>query len=156
MTEGFAGDDPLVEVKEIADRLKVHKMSVYRLIHTGKLPALRIGTTYRVYQSDVDKHMASLAYAPRPGHKTSRDKGRRPTEDLYVYLGARLKELREKKGVGVMTMAAKMGIDRMSVHNSESGRRRTAVHQLVEYCDVLGEDPAAVLAAVLAEAPRTG
>ena len=52
-------DDPLLKVAEVADRLRVSKMTVYRLIHQGiagnRLKAVKIGRSFRVPQSEVDR-----------------------------------------------------------------------------------------------------
>jgi excisionase family DNA binding protein len=33
-------------------------MTVYRLVNSGELPALRIGKSYRLREDDVDKYLA--------------------------------------------------------------------------------------------------
>lgn len=38
----------MLTVAEVADRLGVPRMTVYRMIHAGDLPADRVGATYRV------------------------------------------------------------------------------------------------------------
>lgn len=38
----------LLTVAEVANRLRVSKMTIYRLIHAGDLPALRVGHSFRV------------------------------------------------------------------------------------------------------------
>ena len=35
-------------VAEVADIMRVSKMTVYRLVHAGDLPAVRFGRSYRV------------------------------------------------------------------------------------------------------------
>ncbi len=42
-------------VSEVADVMRVSKMTVYRLIHAGELPAIRVGKSFRVPQAAVDK-----------------------------------------------------------------------------------------------------
>ncbi len=44
-------------VAEVAEQLRVSKMSVYRLIHTGDLEAVRFGRSFRVPQSAVDRYL---------------------------------------------------------------------------------------------------
>ena len=44
---------PLAEVRfltvaEVAAMMRVSKMTVYRLVHSGELPALRVGRSFRV------------------------------------------------------------------------------------------------------------
>jgi len=53
-------DDPLLSVAEIADVLRVSRMTVYRLVNDGTIPALRVGRTFRVYESSVRKYLASI------------------------------------------------------------------------------------------------
>ncbi|OKL46924.1 DNA-binding protein [Boudabousia liubingyangii] len=45
----------LATVAEIADLLRVSKMTVYRMIHDGELPAIRVGRSFRVPQTVVDQ-----------------------------------------------------------------------------------------------------
>ncbi|MGI6878696.1 helix-turn-helix domain-containing protein [Microbacterium sp. gxy059] len=40
-------------VAEVADLMRVSKMTVYRLVHAGELPAVRFGRSYRVPASAV-------------------------------------------------------------------------------------------------------
>ncbi|MDO5048621.1 MAG: helix-turn-helix domain-containing protein [Actinomycetaceae bacterium] len=42
-----------VTVAEVADLMRVSKMTVYRMIHAGELPAMRVGKSFRVPQSAV-------------------------------------------------------------------------------------------------------
>jgi len=50
--------DRLLTVGEVADTLRVSHMTVYRLIKTGELPALRVGKNYRLRESDVDRYLS--------------------------------------------------------------------------------------------------
>ena len=40
-------------VAEVASMMRVSKMTVYRLVHSGELPAVRFGRSYRVPESAV-------------------------------------------------------------------------------------------------------
>ena len=40
-------------VAEVADAMRVSKMTVYRLVHSGDLPAIRFGRSFRVPESAV-------------------------------------------------------------------------------------------------------
>ena len=58
---GWAGrqaGDRLLTVAEVAATMRVSNMTVYRLIKTGELPALRVGKNYRIRESDVDAYLA--------------------------------------------------------------------------------------------------
>lgn len=44
-------------VAEVAARLRVSKMTVYRLVHGGELPAARVGRSFRVPRRAVEDHL---------------------------------------------------------------------------------------------------
>ena len=45
-------------VQEVADLMRVSSMTVYRLIKSGDLPAVRVGRSFRVAEGDVDTYLA--------------------------------------------------------------------------------------------------
>ena len=51
---GRQAGDRLLTVAEVAATVRVSNMTVYRLIKSGDLPALRVGKNYRIRESDVD------------------------------------------------------------------------------------------------------
>ena len=53
----FVGDR-LLTVAEVAATMRVSNMTVYRLIKSGDLPALRVGKNYRIRESDVDVYLS--------------------------------------------------------------------------------------------------
>ncbi len=67
MTAGAAGGRPeparpgpppaLLTVSEVAAALRVSKMTVYRLIHSGELPALLVRRSFRVRMTDFVEHL---------------------------------------------------------------------------------------------------
>ncbi|MDQ0985161.1 helix-turn-helix domain-containing protein [Streptomyces sp. V2I9] len=53
---------PLNEVKfltvaEVASVMRVSKMTVYRLVHSGHLPAIRVGRSFRVPEQAVHTYL---------------------------------------------------------------------------------------------------
>lgn len=52
MAENFA-NAKFMTVTEVADMMRVSRMTVYRMIHAGDLPAVRFGRSYRVPQEAV-------------------------------------------------------------------------------------------------------
>ena len=46
-------------VQEVEDLMRVSSMTVYRLIKAGDLPAVRVGRSFRVSDSDVDAYLAA-------------------------------------------------------------------------------------------------
>ncbi len=55
----FVGDR-LLTVSEVAATMRVSNMTVYRLIKRGDLPAIRLGKTYRVLESEVERYLSGL------------------------------------------------------------------------------------------------
>ncbi|HJF13588.1 MAG TPA: helix-turn-helix domain-containing protein [Enteractinococcus helveticum] len=52
VAESFA-NAKFMTVTEVADMMRVSRMTVYRMIHAGELPAVRFGRSYRVPQEAV-------------------------------------------------------------------------------------------------------
>lgn len=50
-------DATFLTVAEVAAAMRVSKMTVYRLVHSGELPAVRVGRSFRVQQSAVDEYL---------------------------------------------------------------------------------------------------
>jgi excisionase family DNA binding protein len=50
-------------VAEVADIMRVSKMSVYRLIHSGSIEAVRFGRSFRVPEPAVDAYLRGSYYA---------------------------------------------------------------------------------------------
>jgi len=44
-------------VAEVADIMRVSKMTVYRLVHSGDLPAARVGRSFRVPERAVQEYL---------------------------------------------------------------------------------------------------
>lgn len=42
-------------VAEVAEMARVSKMTVYRMVHSGELPAIRVGKSFRVPANEVEK-----------------------------------------------------------------------------------------------------
>ncbi|MBX5487777.1 helix-turn-helix domain-containing protein [Mycolicibacterium hassiacum] len=46
-------------VAEVASLMRVSKMTVYRLVHSGELPAVRVGRSFRVHAKAVHDMLES-------------------------------------------------------------------------------------------------
>ena len=57
--DGDQGIGQLMTVVEVAEVLRVSAMTIYRLIKSGDLPALRVGKNYRIRAHDLDAYLAS-------------------------------------------------------------------------------------------------
>ena len=47
----------LLTVQEVADALRVSKMSVYRLVESGELKSLRVGRTIRIREHVLTSYL---------------------------------------------------------------------------------------------------
>ena len=52
---------------EVAERMRVSNMTVYRLIKSGQLAAIRVGKNYRLRGNDVERYLADRAVRIRAG-----------------------------------------------------------------------------------------
>jgi excisionase family DNA binding protein len=58
---GASLGDPLLTVGEVAQIMRVSNMTVYRLIKSGQLAAIRVGKNYRIRRRDVDRYLSERA-----------------------------------------------------------------------------------------------
>lgn len=49
-------------VAEVASLMRVSKMTVYRLVHSGELPAVRVGRSFRVHSKAVHEYLDTSVY----------------------------------------------------------------------------------------------
>lgn len=55
--ERQVGDVTFMTVAEVAAIMRVSKMTVYRLVHAGELPAVRVGRSFRVPEDAVHEYL---------------------------------------------------------------------------------------------------
>ncbi|PYI67946.1 AlpA family transcriptional regulator [Arthrobacter livingstonensis] len=58
-------------VQEVAELMRVSKMTVYRMVHAGELPAVRFGRSYRVPQNAVETILKTSVVDEQGGHGAS-------------------------------------------------------------------------------------
>ncbi len=66
MTPSQPGDmsgAKFLTIAEVAAMMRVSKMTVYRLVHGGTLPAVRVGRSFRVLEKDVDEYLRNSFYS---------------------------------------------------------------------------------------------
>lgn len=54
---GIADQIQFLTVAEVASLMRVSKMTVYRLVHSGELPAVRVGKSFRVPEKAVHAYL---------------------------------------------------------------------------------------------------
>ncbi len=56
-TAGDLSEVKFLTVAEVASVMRVSKMTVYRLVHSGELPAARVGRSFRVPEDAVNDYL---------------------------------------------------------------------------------------------------
>ena len=63
----------MVTVMEVAAMLRVSRATVYRLLHAGALPGMRVGKSLRVSRHAVETYLRDAAlHDPPPAHPETR------------------------------------------------------------------------------------
>jgi excisionase family DNA binding protein len=57
------GQVRFLTVAEVAAIMRVSKMTVYRLVHAGELPAVRVGRSFRVPEKAVHSYLEGAFYS---------------------------------------------------------------------------------------------
>ncbi|HEU5298004.1 MAG TPA: helix-turn-helix domain-containing protein [bacterium] len=52
-------DREVLTVEQAAEYLQIHKVTVYKYIRAGILPAAKLGKVYRIYRRDLEALMAA-------------------------------------------------------------------------------------------------
>ena len=55
----------LMTVSEVAELMRVSNMTVYRLIKSGQLSAIRVGKNYRIRETDVQRYLSDRSVRVR-------------------------------------------------------------------------------------------
>jgi excisionase family DNA binding protein len=59
---GPVGQVRFLTVAEVAGLMRVSKMTVYRLVHAGELPAVRVGKSFRVPEQAVHDYLQAAYF----------------------------------------------------------------------------------------------
>ena len=76
MAQSFA-TARFLTVQEVADLMRVSTMTVYRIIKSGDLPAVRVGRSFRVRDVDVDAYLGPATRKPADAAPARRAAGAR-------------------------------------------------------------------------------
>ena len=64
MTPGLLSDVKFLPIHEVAVIMRLSKMSVYRLVHSGELEAVRVGRSFRIPEQAVASYLRGAAFTP--------------------------------------------------------------------------------------------
>jgi len=59
----------LLTADELADFLRVHRSTVYRLLRNGQLPALRVGSDWRFSRDLLCRHSLHIVHPSLSGNR---------------------------------------------------------------------------------------
>ena len=67
----MASETPLSDVRfltvaEVALIMRVSKMTIYRLVHTGELEAIRVGRSFRIPEAAVNQYLRTAPLGDQP------------------------------------------------------------------------------------------
>ena len=82
MTRDQPGRTRFLTVLEVAEVMRVSKMTVYRLLHSGELPGVRVGRSFRVPQDALDHYLATSPAVEAREHDRDQDRPERPDASL--------------------------------------------------------------------------
>ena len=57
--------EPPMTVKELSDYLRLDRMTIYKMLKEGSIPASRIGHQWRFFREDIDKWIRSKSIKPQ-------------------------------------------------------------------------------------------
>ncbi|MCZ9882330.1 helix-turn-helix domain-containing protein [Arthrobacter sp. B2a2-09] len=66
MVDGAVSVSNYLTVSAVADYLNVSKMTVYRLVHSGEMPAARFGRSVRIDEADMEEYRQRAAVVIHP------------------------------------------------------------------------------------------
>jgi putative molybdopterin biosynthesis protein len=76
-------------VEQVADYLQLNKLTVYRYIRAGELPAVRIGRALRVLRPDVEAFLEAHRVRPAARREPVKEEARRKVAEPAVAAGIR-------------------------------------------------------------------
>jgi excisionase family DNA binding protein len=64
VTPDLLSDVKFLTVYEVAVIMRLSKMSVYPLVHSGELEAIRVGRSFRIPEQAVVRYLRDAAFTP--------------------------------------------------------------------------------------------
>ena len=56
-------------VAEVAEQMRVSNMTVYRILHSGELPAIRVGRSFRVPAEALESYLSTYVVGREGGEQ---------------------------------------------------------------------------------------
>ena len=58
--------EDILKIREVADYLKVTERTLYRLVQEGKLPAFKVGNSWRFRREDLERWISEQSRGTEP------------------------------------------------------------------------------------------
>ena len=58
--------EDILTIREVADYLKITERTLYRLVQEGKLPAFKVGNSWRFRREDLERWISEQSRGPEP------------------------------------------------------------------------------------------
>lgn len=75
---------PVMTVDQVAAYLQVNRLTVYRYVREGKIPAAKFGKLYRILKADVDRFLEDQKAPVRPRIRSVWVRDGKKADDIYV------------------------------------------------------------------------
>ena len=61
-----AAPSPVMTLKEVAEFLRIHHVTLYKLVRRNEIPSFRIGSDYRFNREGIEKWIARQSAEEKP------------------------------------------------------------------------------------------
>jgi PTS system nitrogen regulatory IIA component len=60
----------MMTVRDVARYLRVHEITIYRMVNSGRLPAVRVGRVWRFRRDDIDRWLTTNGSGTAPRQRS--------------------------------------------------------------------------------------
>lgn len=78
--------DMYFTIKDVASKLALNHKTIRRLIRTGQLEAIKVGTTYRISENSVRRYVESVTVANNKSQASSPGSVKHQRPRMFKYL----------------------------------------------------------------------
>ena len=134
------GEVSFITAAEMAALLRLSPMTIYRMIGSGELEAVRVGRSFRIPVAAALRVLSAGAEpAGEPDAQASAEQRR-----YAQALGKRLRSLRREHRLTQPVLAARCGLNPRTVWQAESGRALPSTATIAKLAAALGAEAAAL------------
>jgi excisionase family DNA binding protein len=83
----------VMTVDQVAAYLQLNRLTVYRYVREGKIPAAKLGKVYRILKADVDRFLESQKTTNVAGGQSSAESPRARVRSVWVGEGKSAEEI---------------------------------------------------------------